>query len=358
MPRYNLIDDQESDNFDSYFKEPDLKKEKESEIKPDTDFNIPDQVDTSKEENPFELESENNFGDQKERFDIPPAPDVPPVEEEFEQQEPAVSQPAYYEDYEDSKQEGINYKPIIIIVIIVAVITAGYFVATKVIFKSTEVAESTEAVAPVKTEREIQRENFLKNVNTANARNINFISKVYNVLNSDVTFSSVLLYDTDLSIEVFGKNRDALAPFNLQVKNNPALTNLVLATTATRPGSAGGIFALYTTDKIPGDMSPSSAAADSIRFKTPSDFVSEASSRYGLTVNAQREISAASQALFSVKRVEYQFSGTQQTCWQFMSHMGADTANYRIYKLNFLPLDQKSIATSTYQLTMLIDFYL
>jgi hypothetical protein len=358
MPRYNLIDDQESDNFDSYFREPDLKKEKESEIKPNTDFNIPDPVDTPKEENPFEIENEGDFGTHKEGFDVPAAQDTLPVEEEFVPQGPAETQPSYYEDYDETKQGKLNYKPIVIIVVIIALILIGYFIATKFIFKSAEVAEGPEVVASVKTEREIQRENFLMNINTINNSKISFIAKVSNSLNRDVTFSSVLLYDKDLSIEVFSKNRDALAPFNLQIKNNPALSELVLSTTTTRPGSAGGIFALYTADKIPEGVSSPVSPVDSIRYKTPTDFMSAAANQYGLTLKAQREISTDTQALFSVKRLEYQFSGAQQNCWQFITYMGADIANYRIYKLNFLPMDQKSITTSSYQLTVLIDFYL
>jgi hypothetical protein len=361
MPRYNLIDDQESDNFDSYFKEPDLKKEKESEIKPNTDFDIPAPVDTPKEENPFELESESDFGTHNESFDVPAAQDTLPVEEDFAPTEqPADTNPSYNEDYEDSKQDKINYKPILIIAVIIAVIIIGYFITTKFIFKSTEIEAVAETAAPVKTEREIQRENFLKNIIAINTSKINFLSKVHNSLSGDVNFSSVLLYDKDLSIEVFSKNRDALAPFNLEIKNNPALLNLVLSTTATRPrpGSTGGIFALYTTDNIPEDARSSASLTDSIGYKTPSDFTTVASNQYGLTLKEQREISTNTQALFSVKRMEYQFSGALKDCWQFITYMGADNANYRIYKLNFLPIDQKSIAKSSYQLNVLIDFYL
>jgi hypothetical protein len=355
MPRYNLIDDQDSDNLDSYFKEPDKPKTNESEIKPNTEFDIPTPVDTPREENPFEVESESDYPIQQENFDVP-APQEPVNEEEsYIQSESDIKQPSYYEDYDDSKQVGINYKPIIIILCIVAVLIIGYFVVTKFILQSSEVEEVPDVKEPVKTEREIQRENLLKNVFAKNNGKINFLSNVNDFLTSDIKFSSILLYDNDLSIEVFSKSRDALAPFNLQIKNNPAMAGLVLSTTATRPGSKGGIFALYSTDTIP---LKNSSPADSIQMKTASSFSLIATSQYGLSLISDREISTISHALFSIKRIEFQFTGADKNCWQFLTHMGTDNANYSIYKLNFLPTDQKSIARSTYHLNIILDFYL
>ena len=187
---------------------------------------------------------------------------------------------------------------------------------------------------------------------------LGFISRIHDAFTRDVYLSSILLYDNELSFEVFTKNRDALSPFNLQIKNNPSMSGLVLSTTTTRPGSRGGIFALYSTNAIPTASAVSTPSPDSVYSRTPEDFVAIATSQFGLTLKNKREITSGSNALFSTKRLEYLFTGSESNCWKFLTLIGSDTANYGIYKLLFLPLDQKSIAQSSYELSIIVDFYL
>jgi hypothetical protein len=356
MPRYNLIDDQESDNFDSYFQEPKKRESKESEIKPNTGFDVPSPLESQEEENPFEIERESDRNSEKESFEIPAAQESMPAEEEPEL---AAAQPpykeGYYEDYEDTKQEKMNYKPIVIIFIIVVAIIIGYFLITKFVLKSPETSDITETATPIKTERDIQRENFLNGIYANKHTTINYISRLYDFSGSKINFSSILLYDKELIVEIFGDDRDAIAKFNMQVKNNPDFANLTLSTTATRPGSKGGIFALYTTSTIP---PLSTAPVDSFILKTPAEFLSRATNQYNLSLHGQRNISSTTQGLFNVNRVECAFIGPENNCWQFITDLSADKANYRIYKLNFLPMDQKAIAKSAYKLNLILDFYL
>lgn len=218
MPKYNLIDDLESE-------ENKPKPAEESVDKPDSpgdmddtklsDYIVEDIVISEPEmkaEEEIVLEAgdtaPDDFTDQQ-KFTVPEG--TPPM------------QP--YDlgsDYEDEKQPGINFKPILIGLGILAVIAIIYF-AVDTFFLSGDSEPETAVVTETPEQkmqrvREEQKQNLLLSYSNSNKQRMSYISTLIDIKASDVTYSSFLLYGNSLNFEVFAKNRDQLTPVQCLTK--------------------------------------------------------------------------------------------------------------------------------------------
>ena len=254
-------------------------------------------------------------------------------------------------------QPGINYKPIIFILAAIAIVTLAYFGISNFFF-SDEVAPETETVAETPEQRQQReqleiRQQFLKTVAAKNQSRLGQLLALIKLRPGNITYSSILLYGESLSLEVFARNRDDLAGFNLALKNNPTVTNYNIETVDIRPGQKGGLFALYDLTVRQSTPSSGQGAAEFTQY-SPSEWAN----RIGLSIKSQRQISSSQENQFRVTRHEYVVNGSEQKCHNAIQQMTASNVNYRIHKLTLLPTNQTSMNKSSYQMRVVLDFYL
>lgn len=276
----------------------------------------------------------------------------PPVQEK-------TDRPIY--DYEDDyKQEGINYKPIIIGVSIVAALVIIFFVVSNLFFGE-DTGESEEkietAAEKLQREQEERKQNFLAEISKATNQRLGAIRLLTGLDKENVKYSSVLLYGNSLDLEVFASNREALAKFNLKIKDNPRIKEYKMETVVNRPGSQGGLFALYDVN-LKQIETARSAISQKVNIISPSSWATTVQQQAGLNVYSQRQISSRSENLFTINRNEYELRGSLTNCLSLINSFASSNQNISVHKLSLLPKDQQKMSTSSYVLKLVVDFYL
>ncbi len=294
---------------------------------------------------------------------VTPEMDFPSEEEVVEAEYPPVQEkterPIY--DYEDDyKQEGINYKPIIIGVSIVAALVIIFFVVSNLFFgeDAGETEEKIETAAEkLQREQEERKQNFLAEISKATNQRLGAIHLLTGLDKENVKYSSVLLYGNSLDLEVFAPNREALAKFNLKIKDNPRIKEYKMETVVNRPGSQGGLFALYDVN-LKQIETAQSAISQKVNIISPSSWVATVQQQTGLNVHSQRQISSRSENLFTINRNEYELRGSLTNCSSLINSLVSSSQNIYVHKLSLLPKDQQKMSTSSYVLKIVVDFYL
>jgi hypothetical protein len=316
-----------------------------------------------------ETESESKLDDQSVPYEpeisIPPVATEPVVEEAtaesvYPAQEEKVDKPLYsYESFDaDDKQGGINYKPVLIGISIVAAIVIIFFVVSNLFFGTggEEINQPKVETAAEKLQREQaeKKQSFLSEISKSTNHRLGSIQLLANLDNKNIKYSSILLYGNSLDLEVFAPNREALAKFNLIIKSNQSITDYKIESVDNRPGSTGGLFALYDINlaKI---KTASSASTNQVNPQTPQTW---ASNFKGLTVSSQRDISSKKENLFTVRRREYEFRGSFINSLSLVNQLATSNQNIAVRKLSLLPTDQRKMSSSSYMMKMIVDFYL
>jgi hypothetical protein len=283
------------------------------------------------------------------------------AESEYPSQEEKSEKPILFSYEEDDKQLGINYKPIFIGVGIAAVLVVIFFIISNVFFseKGEELADQkVESTAEkLQNEQAERRQNFLTALNKSNSHNLESIHLLTTLSPKNVKYSSILLYGSSLDMEVFAKNRDALANFNLVIKKNERIKEYKIEAVDYRPGTNGGLFALYdiNLNRIEPTLPVSS---QSVINKTPETWVQSIQQQSGLTINSQRAITSRQENLFNVNRKEYALKGSLENCLTLIDQFASSNQNITIHKLSLLPADQRKMSNSSYVLKLILDFYL
>jgi len=316
---------------------------------------------------------------EKEELDIPqadealPEMDFPSEEEpeKFAAPEETKSQPDFSPapesterpvyDYEDEyKQEGINYKPILIGAGVVAAIVIMYFVISSVFFgddvSEPEVKVET-AAEKLQREQEEQKQNFLSEISKTTNQKLGAVHLLTDLDKENVKYSSVLLYGNSLGLEVFANDRASLAKFNLKIKDNPRIREYKMETVVNRPGSQGGLFALYDIDLMQVE-SGESAVSQKVTMLSPSSWSAAVQQQAGLTIHSERKISSRSENLFTINRNEYELRGSLNNCLSLINSLASSTQNISVHKLSLLPKNQQKMSTSSYVLKLIVDYYM
>ncbi|TFH02842.1 MAG: hypothetical protein E4H13_00785 [Calditrichales bacterium] len=279
----------------------------------------------------------------------------------YQPREETKAPPVLYTYEEDDKQMGINYKPFMIGLGVVAAAVLIFFVVSNLFF-----SESTEEapVTPVETAADIMareaeegKQRFLDNLAVANQKKVGAVQVLAGLDPKNVKYSGFLLYGNSLSLEVFAPDRDGLAKFNLLLKNNNRIGQYKIETVNTRPGSKGGVFALYdfNVDAVNVSSSGSTGSGQSV---TVENWASSAPKQAGLTVHNSRTVSSRQDNQFRVSRQEYEIRGALQNCLSLLDQMGRATQNVVVHKLSLVPSDQQKMSTSSYIFRLTLDFYL
>lgn len=283
------------------------------------------------------------------------------AESEFPLAEKRTESQPLFEYEEDDKQEGLNYKPIVIGGGIIIAITAIYFIVSSLFFGESkeEVPEQVVESAQEKLlrEQDVRKQSFLSDINRNMSQNLQSIFQLASLDQPKVKYSSILLYENSLNLEVFVPDREVLAKYNLKVKEDRNIEKYNIETVDQRRGSNGGFFALYgiTLKKSAGSSSQGSSNPVEI---TPDTWSNAIVSKSGMTVNSKRSISDRQENLFRVSRIEYDLRGSIKNSLSLINQLATTNTNIAIHKLTLLPTDQRNMSPSSYMLKLIIDFYL
>jgi hypothetical protein len=366
MAKYNLSKDSDGDFFDSYFEKP------EDQAKPEAKPNVKESV--SDKNTGFDEPVDNSlFEDAAEVQDTyEPSYEKPKPQP---QEEDVVSAPAPKRkpagggkkdepDYVDEKQGGLNYKPIILGLSGVAAVVLIYFVVYQMFFSDDvpeQVVVEKTVEAPketLKTQQQLEKEKFLGAMNDLNKKRLGYISAMSALNSSDVAFSSILLYNEQLSVEVFARDRAKLAAFNNSLRTNPQMASFQIENTTDRPGSRGGIFALYKIDLNNGSGAGAGSGKPLTSIDDPKEWLSGLARQNSVTSGQARTVTTGRDGMFATTRMEVSFRGSAQNLQSVMDTIFKTYGNFKIYKLVYLPTNQRDFSRDSYQLNLTADFYL
>jgi len=320
----------------------------------------------------LKTESDDQFqtleASQDQSIDVAPVPEQDAAvtyEETAESEYPLgekkdENQPLFaYE--EDDKQEGLNYKPILIGGAIVVAVIAVFFIVSNLFLGESEEKPAEQPVISaeekLKSEQEQRKQNFLAEINRHTSHKLKSIYLLASLDQPKVKYSSILLFGNSLNLEVFVPDREVLAKYNLKVKEDRNIDHYTIETVDQRPGSKGGLFALYdiTLKKMAASSSQASSSSAKV---TPENWSGTVIQKSRMTMNSQRTISSRQENLFRVSRIEYDLRGSIQNSLSLINQLAGTNLNIAVHKLTLLPTDQRNMSTSSYMLKMIIDFYL
>ncbi len=303
---------------------------------------------------PYDETAESEFSSPESEYSSP--------ESEYSSTEEKSEKPILFSYEEDDKQLGMNYKPIMIGVGIAAVLAVIFFLISNVFFgdeSGEEIADQKveSAEERLQNEQEERKQNFLSALNNSTSHNLTSIHLLATLGKKNVKYSSILLYGNSLDMEVFAKDREALANFNLALKRNEKIKEYNIRTVDYRPGSNGGFFALYDINLSRIESAPP-VTSQNVVGKTPETWVQAIQQQSGLTINTQRSLTSRQENLFSITRKEYELKGSLDNCLALIDQFASSNQNITIHKLSLLPADQRKMSNSSYVLRLTLDFYL
>ncbi len=380
MSKYNLMDTEKPEYFDRYFDEDEDKKEKQNlETEKKEDQSLPD-IDEREyfDESLFTEEAAPESGTTPDALaDIPAekpqeqkiaeesvAPEITaPIEKAPAPPPPSSPKPELPEiDYEDSKMQGINWKPLVIWSTVSIAIVAILFFGYSWFFANGEepvVVEKKPTVSPqeqMKLDLQKKKIAFIKNIVSDKKYRLNNFVSLSNLKTSDVSYSSVLLYENSFKFEIFGQSRDDIAKYNQNLKKNNLDDNFKILSVDTRPGSNGGVFALYSVAASSGGgaVSQPTPTIDGNIQKTVQNLVSKNS----LKLITDRVIARKNADQFEMIRKEIKCSGSEANCINFLNALNSANTNFNVHKMSLIPSNQKNIKNSKYNLSVIFDFYI
>ena len=282
------------------------------------------------------------------------------AESEYPQPYQKPDRQSLLEEIEES-QEKINYKPVIIGIGAVAVVVILFFLVSNIFFgdevdegESQKVETAEERMQREQSER---KQNFLSELNKTTGHKMSSVYLIAGLGLKNIKFSSILLYGNTLDLEVFARDRESLANFNLKIKNNQKIKDYSIESVDNRPGSQGGLFALYDIN-LGGIQTTPTALSNQVTNTSPGAWASSAPNQAGLNIRGQRQVSNRKENLFSISRNEYELRGSLNNCLTLIKNLAATNQNLAIHKLSLLPTDQRQMSPSSYMLKLVIDFYL
>jgi acylphosphatase len=383
MAKYNLLDDDDifDEKNDESSEEDDLTVDSPkplSDLTDDIDINIDDDDDL------LETESSSSLDDQDFHTDLDitaienDTVSEPAVEPDIEDSEPgsftdynpeeedALPQsedpaPFITDDYEDAKQEGLNYKPFVIVLAIIVGLAAIWFALDTFVFSSDE-PEIVEE--PLKTPEQLQQEKeaaekaaFLGRLAGKTTSDISLINEILTYGKDNAKVSSILLYNQSLLFEVFGNNRDQVAKVNMALKNSNSGIPFEVIGSQTRPGSNGGVFGLFKTEL---GSSAASKNVSRVSFSSVGDFqswVEQTSNSSNLKVEKLENNYLEEEGLFRKFKVEATINGSIDACNAFLQKLSSANNQVKIHKLNLTAADQRNFKSSNYLLKLILEVY-
>ena len=385
MAKYNILS-QSDDSEDKKEKAPQKEIHEQQESKgasspvlsdkqtPDEDFfaeevfpSSPKTTTEPAQEGPENLFESDESQTDDNALNVPPAPEsdvIGDLEEtgvgEYPASTPRSDNQPLFAYEEDEKQEGLNYKPILIGIGAVAVVVVLFFLISNLFFSGTEeevpVQQAETPAQKLEREQAERKQNFLAEINKSRQKKLEGVTYLTGLEQNNVKFSSILLYGNTLDLEVFVPNRDVLAKYNIKIKDSRQIDKYNIEKVDFRPGKNGGLFALYAISLK--DQGNTAAGSGTVQTVTPESWTGAVLQPAGASVKNERAISSRQENLFRVNRIEYDLRGSLQNLLKLVGRLATTNQNVSIHKLTLLPADQQKMSPASYVLKLIVDFYL
>ncbi len=286
--------------------------------------------------------------------------------EEAVVERPKTAEEKAPEEYYESKQEGISYKPILIGAVIVAVIAAAFFVIKIFVFDSKEAKQVVEQpeTKQVLTEagpspEEIKRAAYFRSLTAETKESLTSISNIAAIAGKGNKVSSVYLYGDECMVEVFCKNRSELAKLNMNFKQNNQTHKMEIISSRVRPGEPGGIVGLFQLTKSAGGSNSEGPEVGN-PFKTQADAANWLNSivqNNSLSLKKSKTKPIGRENDFDVLELEANINGGVSNCLKFINDIASSSKNIKIHKLNLTAVDQKTFSAKKYELRMILKIF-
>ncbi len=289
-----------------------------------------------------------------------------------------------YFDMED-EQEKVSYKPFFItLLIIIIVFVGGYFtydlylrdsnilsklpffhsdqtveqpIATDEPIESGQPEQTPVDEPPQLTPAEQQKINYLSKLTNKTNQDINAIANVISVLRQSTKLSSILVYDSDFILEVFGKSQQDLASLNTELKKSSSIKNLKVVSSSERIGANSGVLGVYSA-KLATTGSADKQVTLNLSGNTEAiNWLKDILKNNKLKVAYFKNRSTKTQDVFKVYEIEAAANGSINSCLSALNALAATGTNVKLYKLTCSAIDQTNFGTANYQLKLVIKVY-
>lgn len=269
-----------------------------------------------------------------------------------------------YFDIDDDKQERINYKPVFIVILVVVLLVAGgisiYYwlfakksAPTEIVIAEPETTEQTEVSAP--SQDEMRKRNILAGIAGRTNHELSSLGDLINTTSKSVKLSSVLLYDSDLLLEVYASNREELARLNMNFKSTFKNKPINIISSSQRPGENAGILGLYSLKLDAG--SARQEVGNRLGNQEAEQWLRGLLSRNNLKSTEIKSRSLPPVDAFSVYQIEVAANGSFNDCLTVINNIAASGSNVELHKLSWNAVDQKSFSPASYQLRLVLKIY-
>ncbi len=302
-------------------------------------------ADFSKEEEPEKVEEEP-----------PPAKSTEPP--------PKIFVPE--DKVEDEKLPGLSKKPVIIWTVVIIVVIAGILMFFYMFSgeKKAEPEQKAEQIQQPATETPATAEDpllakqkaYLGQLAAANSQNFAIIANLFSSAEkNNVQISSMLFYGDELSVEIFGKDRNQLAKALMDIRTSLKTAGLKVVASDVRPGD--GITSVLSF-KLPQNAGSGEINAKLTSVNDASQWLKMLAQQFSVSISPVKEVTSKT-AQFNLKqhRLQFKVKGSYENCVRFFSALGQSNRNFKLHKMAFSSLDQKSFSKAKYQADFVADLY-
>jgi hypothetical protein len=313
---------------------------------------------------------EGGFDDETEvqpTFTLPETETVSDMKEDIDTNHLAEDEDeapnTYVDEYEEQRKP--NYKPILISIIIILLITAGYFVVTTYILPSTNSIAGKDA-SPEKTPKQtgptpeqVERSRKLGQYAAQTAADVDAINSVIGGSDKSLKISSIILYNGSLLLEVFATDREQLAKFNLKLRSVFTQERYEIISDRSRTGRLAGIFGIFELN-LP---APPPGRGNNVDkpFKTveaAKNNITTLSAANNIRVDNLKISSGGNENGFSVGKITASLSGSKSDLNSLLSHIASSHKNITIYELKLMPKDQGNFNDKNFMMSLILKIFI
>jgi len=393
MAKYNLLEDD-----DLFEDEEDLQLPEDTEndsAKPD-ELTDSDNLDIDIDENllniedsenlsdlAFDVDADINIGEEEPEINIdepnllneePEAPsgtDIDAQEPERLNKEAIIT-----DDYEDEKQAGLNYKPIVIVGVIIIILILAYIgidhfflsgPAVPTLNQQTTTGQDgklqgsqKEAMIEAKAKQEQKKkQEFLQNISMENKAKTELTGKVLGALTGKASLSSLLLYDRSFLFEIFGKSRSDLAKMNVRLKDSAPAARFNVVSSNVRPGSQGGVLSVFKGSVSPSGSSSAGLTKDenAKTIDALEGLLRDKAQKAGLKTKGLVNRFEEEQSGFKRFNVEATFEGSLKNTQNFIAYI-SNSSQINIHKMQISAKDQKTFNKKKYSISLILKVFI
>ncbi len=356
----------DNDNLDIDIDE-DLLNIENSENLSDSAFDVNADINIGEEEPEINIDEPNLLNEESE---APPDTDIDAQEPELLNKEAIIT-----DDYEDEKQAGINYKPIviagvIIIILILAYIGIDHFFLSGPTVPTLNQQTTTgqdgklqgsqkEAMMDAKAKQEQKKkQKFLQNISMENQAKAELTGKVLGAVTGKASLSSLLLYDRSFLFEIFGKSRDDLAKVNVRLKNSAPAARFNVVSSNVRPGSQGGVLSVFkgrVSSSVPSAGLSEDENAKSI--DALEGLLRDKAQKAGLKTKGLVNRFEDEQSGFKRFNVQATFEGSLKNTQNFIASI-SNSSQINIHKMQISAKDQKTFSKKKYSVSLILKVFI